>query len=325
MAMAVAQGRTRVRARTRDKGRRRGPARWTAFAAPGQLREAFARLMELRNVWGCYIGQKVQRGRAVGGPAVVCVVARKVARQKLTRKDLVPATIPFPVGRGRRVLLKTDVVQCPRRFRTQEGAFPQPVAGPGDRVVRASGESGTIGVVLKRRGSEDRVLTTAGHVFRDADPGESVIVVNGSGTAMGEAKLIARRISPRLDYALLRLVSPVRSANLYADQFPVDSAYDPDPGTDVGRTLWILRGNGSALRVTCRGIRGTFQLPSGGVLEEVILTDLVTTPGDSGCALVDQQRRVWGLLLGGLRTNGFRASVFGQATEVLIEEQAELA
>jgi hypothetical protein len=188
-----------------------------------------------------------------------------------------------------------------------------------------SGERGTVGLVIRRPDSDVRVLTTAGHVFNDAQPNEQVKVINASGTPSAWARLVQRRLTQKLDYALLRLEGGGTAANLYADAYPIHATYEPNPATDLGATLWVLRTTGGATKVLCRGLRGIFQLPNGGILQDVILTDAVTAPGDSGCALVDPQRRAWGLLRGVLQTGGLRVSVFSEASDVLVEEQAQLA
>jgi Trypsin-like peptidase domain len=322
--MSVTPRGTKRRSRRRIKPR--PPTDWTPFASPEQLRETFGRLMGLRNVWGCFIGQKKRRGKTLPGPALVCVVSSKVPRKKLTRKDLVPASVPFALPHQPSLSLPTDVVQCTKRFRTQQAPTPPPpVVGPGDRVVRANGETGTIGLVLRRLGSDVRVLTTAGHVFKGAQPNELVRVVNASGAPSAWARLVQCRLTEKLDYALLRLEEGGTPANLYADAYPIHTTYEPNPSIDVGATLWVLRTTGGATRVLCRGLHGIFQLPNGGTLQDVILTDAVTAPGDSGCPLVDPQRRAWGLLRGVLNTGTFRVSVFSEASDLLVEEQAQLA
>jgi len=284
-----------------------------------QLDETFGRLRALPNVWGCYLGFKSVSGRSTGEPAIVCVVNKKVAPSRLSGDALVPASHEWSIGRRRKARLATDVIQASPRFRAQAGE--PPVAGPGDIIVRANGVTGTVGLAV-RRGSTTFV-TTAGHVFADAQAGEIATLRNAGGAAVQTpVRLVETRTTVRADCALL--VTSAVAQNLYFDRIQITGVHMPNSVEDLGKPLFVAKASGTQA-VRCRGLRGVFTLPNGAVIERVILTDFSTQAGDSGCPLVDPEGRIWGLLRGGLFSNTNPVSIFATAIDLLFEMQVELS
>jgi hypothetical protein len=67
-------------------------------------------------------------------------------------------------------------------------------------------------------------------------------------------------------------------------------------------------------------------IPVGGVpMVDIILTENVAVPGDSGAALVDPQFLLLGVLVGFVTIDGRRLSAFAPAHVVLGLERAQLA
>jgi S1-C subfamily serine protease len=295
------------------------PARTKRFhPSLTQLGTTFDGLRRLPNVWGCYVGTKTVGGKNTGEPSIVCVVGRKVSKKHLSSAEWVPSSHEWSIGGRRKARLATDVVQAIPKFSAHAGG--QPVAGPGDSVLRAGGAAGTVGLVV-RRGSTT-YITTAGHVFSGAAPGEVARLRNaGSAPVQTSVSLAEIRSTRRTDCALLATTVPAQ--NLYLDRDQILSAYMPNPG-DLDTQLWVAKAAGKEA-VRCRGLYGTFTLPNGAVIENVILTDFATVPGDSGCPLVDRQGRVWGLLRGGLFSRTNPVSIFATALDLFIEMQVELS
>ena len=283
------------------------------------LRAATIELFAKPNVLGAYIGKKRRRNRITDETALVCLVAEKKPLRHLVAQERVPRRISWaPTSRESRTVA-TDVV-VPLPFRTASIA-----AGPGDRVDQP--RPGTIGVaVLHPRYGE--TITTAGHVFMQ--PGWTgtyeweeakapfVQVANvGGDAATISGRLLKVAITETQDYALVRPDgTPCRNA--YQDDYVLGDAYEASDG-DLGKQLFALA-SGGARTTKLVGCHGTVPIQDHPIVRHAILVDRCTFGGDSGCCLIDGDRRVWGLLVG---FNG-DSSVFMSIYDLLGPEQCQL-
>jgi hypothetical protein len=143
----------------------------------------------------------------------------------------------------------------------------------------------------------------------------------GAGSVAGTfaaRPLKASRVA-EADYALLKPNAEAR--NLFNDALNVSAVHEARP-EDVGTVLFCLR-RGESQATILRGVNSTANM--GNVqMTGLLLTDDVTLPGDSGCCLVDQGLRVWGLLVGGASFQGTVRSVFASAQALLTLERSPL-
>jgi hypothetical protein len=312
-------------------GRRRGkrpPLRPPAFPTHAKLEELYEPLMQLPNMAGWYVGRKRKDGRLTKQLAIVCCVQAKVSTRELTAKERIPKTIAWYRTRRERVRLQTDVQEV------GDSGFQvlPPTVGPGDVMGDVTGSSATaratIGIALRHPVHGD-VVTTAGHAFfKDAfgsqgpsAAGSPIRIFNiGSGPEQAfEGSLVKAVVQAEADYALLKPATGPR--NLFQDAFNLAGLFFPLPA-DIGTPLLVLTRRG-LISTVLRGVFGS--VPIGQLqMRGMILTDLVTQGGDSGCVLVDNSFRVWGLLAGFTTLNGAQHSVFSPVHSVIGAENAEL-
>ena len=294
------------------------------FPAEGDLRRIYSELLKYPNVTAVYIGRKKKKGRELKQLAIVCCVEQKVTPRRLGKEQRLPKRIKWPRTRSKHFDLVTDV-------RVLDGTklHASPVVGPGDELQASAGaERATIGLALLHP-DHGAVVTTAGHAFMQGAgtivfPGNAplVDVANlGAGSVAGTfaaRPLKASRVA-EADYALLKPSAEAR--NLFNDALNVSAVHEARP-EDVGTVLFCLR-RGESEGTILRGVHSTANM--GGVqMTGLLLTDSVTEGGDSGCCLVDQGLRVWGLLVGEASFEGKVRSVFSSAQALLTLERSPL-
>lgn len=317
--------RRRTRTRASSSSRRFQPS---DFPAEGDLRRIYSELLKYPNVTGVYIGRKRKKGRELKQLAIVCCVDQKVGARSLGAAQRLPRRIKWPRTRSKHFDLVTDV-----RVLSGTKLHASPVVGPGDELQTspaAGAERATIGLALLHP-DHGAVVTTAGHAFMGQAAGTKVFPGNaplvdvanlGVGSVAGTfaaRPLKASRVA-EADYALLKPNAEAR--NLFNDALNISAVHDARP-EDVGTVLFCLR-RGESEATILRGVNSTANM--GGVqMTGLVLTDLVTKGGDSGCCLVDQGLRVWGLLVGEAAFEGKVRSVFSSAQALLTLEKSPLA
>lgn len=312
---------------------RQRPTRPTPPRTPGtgQLRALYTELLRLPNVTACYIGRKFRDKQALDSLALVCCVTEKVHRRELDPvTERVPRSVSWPLTSRRNGRLRTDVQVLERQFVRQAA----PIVGPGD-LVETAVELGTIGVVIAHPGF-GAVASTAGHVLlsedhfpacityaADALPPVRLQSVDARGAvSLVDGKAVKACITESADYALVALGPAVQRANVYQDRLPLAGPFIPSTA-DLNRPLLVLSAD---RRVPTRfhGLHGT--VPFGGTrMWNLLLTDAVTSGGDSGSVLMDFESRVWGLLVGSATVDGRDCSAFMSITVLLDDEHAHLA
>lgn len=282
------------RGRSRQDGKESPPA---SEQVPGRSeRDALTtRLLHLPNVVGCYVGHKHARGETTGELALVCLVSEK---RPVSISGAVPTRVAFQLTSRSKGWIRTDVVQTGRLRRAK-----RVVCGPGDGVMGRS--AGTVGMALSHP-AYGPVVTSAGHVFttsgwtgeREFGLGERPEVtfrnVPTGDTFTGE--LLKVVVNSQADYALVRPRLDFPAFNAYHDSLPLGVPYQPS-ADEVEAPLRVLAVGGER-PTNFSGLHGSVRLGDEGLIEDVILTRRCTAGGDSGGALVDRYRRVWGLLVG---------------------------
>jgi hypothetical protein len=322
---------------------RKDGLRPSLFPTQHGLEEMYARLREPCGIEGFFVGRKSKGTRFGRDLAVVCCVTRKARRLKdLPADACIPPALGWQRTRTGETTLPTDVVEI------REATFQQlaPTCGPGD-VLAAAGQPAesahaTIGIVLQHP-EFGLVVTTAGHAFLRGGQGsvvfddgaEGLQIFNaGAGVSPAMFKVRPRKavINSAADYALLQPIDTgVTPRNLFEDVFNLSEPQLARP-EDVGKKLFALTRRGR-LDTTLLGVAGDLAL-DGVRMQGLLFTERVTVGGDSGCCLVDNTFRVWGLLVGAAtvaivsRTTGEErlvlCSIFAPANFVLAMEKARL-
>ena len=299
-----------------------------------ELNSALRNVMSRPNVVACFVGERLREGQETGQLAIVCCVTKKVARGELDpRHDLLPRRITWDRTSERSGRLPVDVQIADAEARWAG----VPVAGPGDVVDRvidngaAMERPGTLGMAINHP-VFGPVCLTAGHVVAPGTHGsftfpadERPLVhlvngTNGSGDELFTGRVLKVSLTDTSDYAVVLPENGLLSRNLYRDRFQLAGPFLPLP-TDINRDVFVLT-RGAIRRTRFRGVLGVFTV-GGRPMRNLLITDFDTRAGDSGCCLVDDEMRVWGMLIGQSIVNDRAVSVFMPALEPLIQEQAE--
>ena len=299
------------------------------FPSAGNLPELYDELENRPNVIGCYVGLKTVGGKTTRKRSIVCAVKKKLPERRLkSASDCVPRRLAWNDASGKRHEVPTDVVEASGKIEYQS-----PFAGPGDDLLAGNGEFACLGLALLHP-TLGRVVTTAGHALRRTPgiveflPSQAprVRISSFRGSAeTSDATVLKIHLTDKSDYALLRPADGVSCANLYRDATVLSRPYIPGPG-DLGREVLVL-GASAPLRTIFRGVSANFlNHPAGMRMNNLLVTDQVTQPGDSGACLADVNNgdlRVWGLLVGAATLDGRAVSVFTSALAPILLEQAE--
>ncbi len=263
-------------------------------------------------VLGTYIGRKTKNGRRSKVTAFVSVVTVKPKTRQIPKSQRIPKRITWRESR-QGTGLPTDVVSVGHKsFAYQSG----PVIGPGDGAERRDADASLGAAVIHPRLGQ--CVTTAAHLFDIDTPIGFQLMVKTAGERF---KATLARINRDADYALLKpLRSDLTLDNLFRDIERVGAVHVPTPG-DIGKTLYMLSYNGKVAKLRCKGISAIVTMPSGERFVDVILTNPATLAGESGSALIDYDRRLWGFLIGMLPGE---YSVFLPAHVVLEKESSFL-
>ena len=293
-----------------------------AVPRPGSLQGIVAEMCKLPNVVGYFVGHKVRKGRYTKQLALCMLVSQKPDEEELPLTHRIPKEVSFKLSAHRSGTLKTDVILLKRPFVRAQAAA---VAGPGDTVTFP--QPGTVGIVMQHP-KYGRVITSAGHAFVKASwsgtatfPASNLprVTLRNSGGRIAtlQGKLLKVVVEPRADYALVRPLN-IEAYNTFQDRFFLRGTYAPSE-KEMGHRLFVLTGRGQ-LATKFRGQEGSV-LVGPMHMKRVLLTDRCTRDGDSGACLIDEQGRVWGLLLG----FNDKYSVFMSADIVLFDERADYA
>jgi hypothetical protein len=290
-------------------------------------------LLDHADVVGCFVGHKRMGGRNTRRLAIICMVPRKKPASELAEADLIPNQLTWSRNTREDAVLPTDVQEV------GDAGFHAAVAGPGDlvdSVVFPPASTthpivATIGVAL-RHPRYGLVVTTAGHTVQKGagivtyppshQPRVRVQNIRSDG-AGGEftGRVVRSARVEEADYALVVPDDGTPVGNLYRDQDAVSGLHIPAP-EDVGKPFFALtRAGPRPARV--RKVFGVITI-GGFTLRDLIATDFVTGPGDSGCALIDTSFRVCGTLVGFATLDGVRRSLFASAFWPITMESAEL-
>jgi len=255
-------------------------------------------------------------------------VSDKVKLKSLSARQRVPRRIDwsFSSRKTKQIPVDVQVIGGSELHTTVLGAGDE-ISGfvsPGNPPRPAMG---TVGIAMQHP-LYGRVVTTAGHVFVGATPGEIIYppgqeievslrcAVDGP-VFTGHAHKVV--ITPECDYAVVSPPAGIKAENLYHDSQPLGPVYVPEPA-DLERPAYLL-GIHDVRLTFLRGYHG--RLAVGGLdLVDVLLTDVCTAGGDSGGCLVNQATRPMGLVEGVTRVDNRLMSVFTSIVWPLIRERA---
>ena len=271
-------------------------------AADAALRKHRAGLVKHPDVIGFGLSHRRRGGKESEERVVTVMVAKKLSPEELKRLKRRPVRPDLPVGDGRRV--PVDVVQVsPLRLQFVAGSSLGP---PGTQI------KGTLGAYATDAASGLSVALTAMHVAKGHD---TFVVPSPRDDPFGE----------RLGKFLNGTMTGVDAAKLSVDPPAVAESFLPGIGPIRGwRPVAMPGDRGREVRMcgaTSGRQRGFIAEPAmalpGLKLDKAILVDIQSAEGDSGCALVDSENLVLGLLVGEMELNGMTLRVFSPMSLVL--------
>ena len=304
-------------------------------ALEGLLKDAIAvkqqyldKLFTLPNVVGIGIGFKVSKGVVTGDLAITICVSKKVASAQLAASDIIPKLLG---------MFKTDVVETGGFRAFQDPKLKMRPARPGVSIGHYNITAGTLGCLVKR--GNDVLILSNNHVLADsnnAQLGDAILQpgkydggtdadkiaelaeyipiafnTNGDGTKPGCLASILRLFGAQpssdginqpgnnhVDCAIAKPLSPdlvtpeilqigkpvgVGTATLgtSVQKFGRTTGYTHDRITQVDVTATVDYGGPTA------------------VFQGQLMAGAMSQGGDSGSAILDDQKRVVGLLYAG--------------------------
>lgn len=268
-------------------------------ALPCQAQHAAIKVI-LHNRYGIdnfYFGAKLSGKLLSRSLSTVCLVDKKLSQRELNKQQLtcLPKTVSLKAGE-RIKRFKTDVQEF-------GGPFTKSAAdmNPGDNVLGVKGgDFGTIGL-FGRHPKYGVVCTTAGHVVREImakgnKPSNFLLHDRNQGV---QVACTAKRSVMRgqVDYAILRPRQQSDSEFIDLRDHNIVEPYHQPKRSDLSRSLWLLT-RGQAVHARFKGIKLDAFSFAGRRYSNVIITESIGQKGDSGAALVDDQYRIWGTLIG---------------------------
>ncbi len=274
------------------------------------------KLMAKGNVVGVGVGAKLKAGVPTGELAVRVYVIKKEAPKDLKSADIIPITLEgVPV----------DVVEIGEPLPYSYTSRERPAIG-GDSVGHLHVTAGTLGYLLRDKTDGSSVILSNNHVLANKDginhpratAGECIVQpgpIDGGVCAADQIATLKRWVklaevgsgSNLVDAAIAQPLSPGEVRNTIheigcvsqwrevANTDVVLNLNDPDNVQKSGRTTEYTTGKITDIDATITVNYGIF----GATHHDVIVTDDMAAPGDSGSLLVDMNKKALGLLFGG--------------------------
>jgi hypothetical protein len=279
-------------------------------------------LLGRTNVVATGIGFKVVNGRRTNQLAVICSVTKKVPMAKLPVADRVPEQL----GEVPTDVIKTGPIRALARAK-----IPRPHAlidisrthahcgAPGGvSIAHAAVSAGTLGCLVLRSANGVSFILSNNHVLAASNRAQRGDAILQPGPADGgEADSIIARLESfvriyfhtrqqarlnRVDAAIARPLAPRLVSPEILEVGPVAGVAAGELGMAIqksGRTTGLTRGTISQIEVTADVEYGGGQVAR---FTDQLLSEIPSGPGDSGSAVLDEQRRVVGLLFAGSET-----------------------
>jgi hypothetical protein len=247
------------------------------------------RLLAQWGAFGGFIGRRKRAGKWLDEPCLVVMTALKHDPKRGGVKR-VPSFVRWKDGRHA-YRLATDVLEVAPTIRRHAAN----VLGPGDSVT-VGNEQGSVGAAVTHPQAGPCVLT-AGHVVANGGGKGQPTTVTSSGTDVA-ASVVDFQSQTTIDYAVIRPAAGADCDNLFSNAYRIGPVYTP-AAADVGTTVFLLDGTGNVTRAWCRGVGCQFDTGDGRYFD-ILQTDCISCPGQSGGALIDSAQRIWGFLIGTL-------------------------
>jgi len=273
-------------------------------------------LMKTTNVVGVGIGEKLKQGMPTGEICLRIYVVKKVPRRSLGKDNIISDSLDS---------IPTDVVEIGQPIPFQYKGRNRPAVG-GDSIGHFMVTAGTLGCLVRDKTDGSTVILSNNHILANKDApgfpraaaGDCIVqpgILDGGTCAADQIATLKRWIQliPQgggtnvVDAALAQSVNPgdvqntihdigcVSSWRAVSEVDVISNPADPDNVQKTGRTTGYTTGKITDIDATVTINYGAYLADH----EDVIATDSMGSPGDSGSLLVDMSKKAVGLLFGG--------------------------
>jgi hypothetical protein len=273
-------------------------------------------LMKTANVVGVGIGEKLKQGMPTGEICLRIYVLKKLPVDKLGKDDAILSSLDG---------IPTDVVEIGQPIAYQYTGRNRPAVG-GDSIGHFMVTAGTLGCLMRDKTDGSTVILSNNHILANKDAlgfpraaaGDCIVqpgIIDGGTCPSDQIATLKRWIQliPQggstniVDAAVAQPVNPgdvkntihdigcVSSWRIVSAADVISNPADPDNVQKSGRTTGYTTGKITDIDATITVNYGAYRA----VHDDVIVTDNMAAPGDSGSLLVDMTRKAVGLLFGG--------------------------
>ena len=266
------------------------------------LKLSEAKLLKKPNVVGVGIGEKIKDGKRTGRTCLKVYVEKKVAKEKLSKQDLVPPIIAE---------VETDVVEVGKlRPLASNRQRSRPARG-GASIGHYKITAGTLGCLVKDKKTGKALILSNNHVLANSNQAKKGDAIIQPGAADGGKlkkdkiaelerfiKIGFGRKANTVDAALARPLND-------KDVSPEISSIGIPKGTAKGKVGLVIQKTGRTTDHTLgqiRDISATVRVDydgQTGLFRNQIMTSAMSQGGDSGSLVLDKKRRAVGLLFAG--------------------------
>ena len=266
------------------------------------LKQSETKLLKKSNVVGLGIGEKIKDGRRTGRMSLKVYVEKKIAKERLSKSDLVPPLISE---------VETDVVEVGKiRSLASNRMRARPARG-GASIGHFQITAGTLGCLVKDKVTGKTLILSNNHVLansNEAKKGDPILQPGAADGGKNPRDKIAKlerwvkigfgKIANTADAAMAlplneKDVSP-EIASIGIPKRTVKAKVGlvvQKTGRTTDHTLGEIKDINATIRVDYDGKTALFR--------NQIMTSAMSQGGDSGSLVLDQKRRAVGLLFAG--------------------------
>lgn len=261
-----------------------------------------SKLLKKRNVVGVGIGEKIKDGKPTGRTCVRVYVEKKVAKEKLSKQNLVPPMISD---------VETDVIEVGKiRPLVANRERSRPARG-GASIGHYKITAGTLGCLVKDKKTGQILILSNNHVLANSNTAKKGDAILQPGAA-DEGTLKKDKIAKLERFVKIGFGKTANTVDAAVALPLIDSDVSPEissiglpTGTAKAKVGLVVQKSGRTTDHTLgliKDISATIKVDYDGpvaVFRNQILTTFMSQGGDSGSLVMDQKRRAVGLLFAG--------------------------
>ncbi|MBI4352452.1 MAG: hypothetical protein HY593_00850 [Candidatus Omnitrophica bacterium] len=260
------------------------------------------KLLKKSNVVGVGIGEKIKDGKRTGRTCLRVYVEKKLAKERLSKNDLVPSHLSE---------IETDVVEVGKIRPLASNRWRNRPARGGASIGHYQITAGTLGCLVKDKKTGKTLILSNNHVLANSNKAkkDDAIIQPGAADGGKNPKDKIAGLERWVKVGFGKSANTVDAALAFPlnekDVSPEISSIGMPKGTTKGRAGLIVQKTGRTTDHTLGEIQdtsATVKVDYDGktaLFRNQILTSAMSQGGDSGSLVLDQKRRAVGLLFAG--------------------------